>query len=180
MNINNEKYKEYLDLKANWPLDDWSINSECLDKIVEILEFGKTILELGSGSSTKILSKFYNMISVEDDSTYLNLHNSHYIHINTMEGNGYDFNSLHNSIKDMNYDLLIIDGPNNGRDNVINYIDIFKKDIPIIWDDAQVYEKYAIQMSEKLGKEYKTYQCRPQGEFWKNYSNGKRFTFIDK
>ena len=180
MNTNNEKYKDYLYLKANWPLDDWSINSECLDKIVEILEFGKTILELGSGSSTKILSKFYNMISVEDDIKYLNLHNSQYIHINTIEKNGYDFNALNNKIKDMNYDLLIIDGPNDGRENIINYIDMFKKDIPIIWDDTQVYEKYAIQMSEKIGKEYKTYQCKPQGEFWKNYSNGKRFTLINK
>ncbi len=30
MNINNEKYNDYLQLKNNWPLDDWSINCECL------------------------------------------------------------------------------------------------------------------------------------------------------
>ena len=88
-------------------------------------------------------------------------------------------NILVDNFNKADYDLLIIDGPNDGRQNVINYIDIFKKDIPIIWDDTQVYEKYAIQMSEKLGKEYKTYQCKPQGEFWRNYSNGKRFTLIN-
>ena len=50
--------------------------------------------------------------------------------------------------------------------------------MPIIWDDTQVYEKYAIQMSNILGRKYTTYQSNPQGEFWKNYSGGKRFTLI--
>ena len=72
MNKNHEKYKDFLSTKNNWPLDDWSINCECFEKIVELIEFDKTILELGSGKSTELLSRFYNIISVEDDIKYLN------------------------------------------------------------------------------------------------------------
>ena len=40
--------------------------------------------------------------------------------------------------------LSIIDGPNDGRHNIINHMNVFNMNVPIIWDDAQVYEKYAI------------------------------------
>ena len=94
MNQNHSKYNFFSYINNNWPLDDWSINRECFEKIVETLEFDKTILELGSGASTKILSEFYNMVSVEDDVKYLNIHNSNYIRINTIGKSGYDFNQL--------------------------------------------------------------------------------------
>ena len=63
MNTLEDKFNLYLSISNNWPLDDWSITKECFDKIVEILPFGSTILEIGSGNSTKILSQFYKMIS---------------------------------------------------------------------------------------------------------------------
>lgn len=62
MNTSDSKYPLYIQISSNWPLDDWSITKECFDKIVEILPFGKTILEIGSGNSTFILSHFYKMI----------------------------------------------------------------------------------------------------------------------
>ncbi len=65
MNLDNPLYNKYLEISNNWPLDDWSITKECFDNIIEILPFGKTILEIGSGNSTKLLSIFYNMISIE-------------------------------------------------------------------------------------------------------------------
>jgi hypothetical protein len=54
----------------NWSLDDWSINVEVFSKIVEILPFGSTILEFGSGASSNILKKFYKVISVEDNKNF--------------------------------------------------------------------------------------------------------------
>ena len=178
MNQNHVKYDNFLKIKNNWPLDDWSINVECFEKIVEILPFDKKILELGSGKSTDILSKFYNMTSVESDKKYLNIYNSYYIHSEITSSGSYDFNNLKNKLKDLSYDLLLIDGPNDDRENILNYIEDFKTDIPIIWDDTQVYEKFAIEMAKKLNKNYTTFQCKPQGDFWKKFSGGKRFTLL--
>ena len=67
MNKDNFLYKNYLYISNNWPLDDWSITKECFDNICSILPFGKTILEIGIGNSTKILSQFYNMVSIESN-----------------------------------------------------------------------------------------------------------------
>lgn len=177
MNIADIRYTNFLAIKNNWPLDDWSINRECFEKIVELLQFDKTILELGSGKSSELLSKFYNVISVEDDINYLNKYNTTYIQVSANK-QGYDFTQLKERLKDINYDLLIIDGPNDNREKIVDFINDFKTDIPIIWDDTQVYEPHAITMSKKLNKPYKTYQCDPQGDFWRNYSNGKRFTLL--
>jgi len=177
MNNKHSKYSSFINIKNNWPLDDWSINVECFEKIVEILEFDKTILELGSGKSTELLSMFYNVISVEDDINYLNKYNSTYIHV-PVNRDGYDFVSLKKLLTNINYDLLIIDGPNHNREKIVDYIKDFNTNIPILWDDTQVYETHAIAMSIKLNKPYKTYQCKPQGEYWRNVSNGKRFTIL--
>ena len=187
MNKDNVLYSKYLNIVNNWELDDWSINCECFEKIVEILEFGKTILEFGSGKSSELLSQFYNVISVEDDDKWLNKYKTTYIHINTIGKGEYDFKNLYNKIKDIDYDLLIVDGPNNNREEVINHTNLLKSDIPIIWDDTQVYEKHAIKMSEILNKSYKTYQCKPQAPwYWANFTmpdgtkcGGKRFTLIN-
>ena len=55
-------------------------NCECFEKIVEILEFCKTILELGSGKSSELLNKFYNVISVEDSKDWLNKYNTYILY----------------------------------------------------------------------------------------------------
>ena len=71
-------YDLAMNISNNWPLDDWSITKECFDKIIEILPFGSTILEIGSGNSTRFLSKFYNMISIESNPEWMNKFNSKY------------------------------------------------------------------------------------------------------
>lgn len=162
----------------NWPLDDWSINVEVFQKIIEILPFGSTILEFGSGKSSELLSKFYNVISIEDNKDFLDKYNTVQYIYNESTNEGYNFDLLESSIKNINYQLLIVDGPNNGRENINDYLHIFKDDCFIIWDDTQVYEKYAIEMAEKFGKKYNTYNCKPNGEFW-GPRGGKKFTLIN-
>lgn len=185
MNTNSVLYNDYLNVVNNWPLDDWSINCECFEKIVELIKFNDTILELGSGKSSELLNKFYNVISVEDNKEWMNKYNTQYIHVNTVGKGEYDFKELSKKIKDIDYKLLIIDGPNDNREEIVNHINILKNDVPVIWDDTQVYEKYAIQMSEQTNKSYTTYQCKPQAPwYWANHMingekcGGKRFTLI--
>tara|TARA_R110002167_G_scaffold61739_4_gene174429 strand:- start:120 stop:707 length:588 start_codon:yes stop_codon:yes gene_type:complete len=72
----------------------WAIQESCFNLIKEILPEGKTILEMGSGYSTKALSQYYKMISIEDQPEWVGSYNSNYIeapirnysknHINTV------------------------------------------------------------------------------------------------
>ena len=57
----------------------WAIRESCFNFIKEILPKGKTILEMGSGTGTKMLSEYYNMISIEDQHEWVGQYNSHYI-----------------------------------------------------------------------------------------------------
>jgi hypothetical protein len=161
----------------NWPLDDWSINVEVFQKIVELLPFGSTILELGSGASSNILKQFYKVISIEDNQEFLNKYDGiEYIYIES-DKQGYNFTKLKEKIMNIDYQLLIVDGPNHGRENINNYLDIINTNSLIIWDDTQVYEEYAIEMANKLNKTYTTFNCKPNGAFW-GPRGGKKFTLI--
>ena len=70
-----------------------------LKKIVELIKFNDTILELGSGKSSELLNKFYNVISVEDNKEWMNKYNTQYIHVNTVGKGEYDFKELSKKIK---------------------------------------------------------------------------------
>jgi len=185
MNTTHEKYNIYLSISNNWPLDDWSITKECFDKIVEILPFGKTILEIGSGNSTNILSNFYNIISVESNPEWLYKFNSQYIYIPEKyvaceifgETRWLDNNMLNLALKNKNYDLMIIDAGFD-RVGIYKYLDIFRN-VPIIFDDTmnENYLKCANLTANKLNKSCYTYQCKPQNPpgYW---TNGKKYSII--
>lgn len=179
MNKEHFLYKEYQNL--HWILDDWAIPKECFDKIVEILPFGSTILELGSGTGTLILSKFYNMISIETDSQWLNKYKSTYLHV-PFDNNykWYDLQILKTKLKLVdNYDLLLIDGPKGFRDKISENLVLFKQDIPWIFDDTMAEEHFNTMKicCEKMNKKYETFQCEknPKAVYWKN---GKKFTLV--
>ena len=190
MNNNNNKYNDYLNITNNWELDDWSITKECFDKIVEILPFDSTILEFGSGESTKLLSQFYKMISIETNYNWLNKYVSKYIFSPTIKNvpNKYfnnkimeslDFTYIKKELEILNYDLLILDGPNEGRESFLNNYKLFKTDIPYIVDDT-MDERY-LYMSETIAKELEkkciTYQCKPNKKAV-HWFNGKKFCLI--
>ena len=148
----------------------WAIEESCFNLIKEILPEGKTILEMGSGYGTDILSKYYNMISVENQPEWVGKYNSNYIEVpiknyekDTINTEGlfkdekeskytppdlpgehsltqigwYDYKILNEKIKDLKYDLILIDGPNGaiGRGGFLKHIDIFNTKVPIIFDD---------------------------------------------
>ena len=59
---------------------NYAISKECHDFILSVLENGKTILELGSGIGTEILSQTYNVISIEENINFVGRHPSTYIY----------------------------------------------------------------------------------------------------
>jgi hypothetical protein len=186
MNSLDNRYNLYLSISNNWPLDDWSITKECFDKIVEILPFGSTILEIGSGNSTKILSNFYKMISIETSIEWMNKFNSEYIYATPNkfyseifgETTWLDVDSLKSSLEGKKYDLLIVDA---GFDRVGIYdnLHLFNTNIPIIFDDTmdKNYLKCANLTANKLNKQCTTYNCAIN-KYVITWFKGKMFSLI--
>jgi len=127
----------------------WIISNTLFEKLREILPEGKTILELGSGDGTSLLAKHYNMISIEHDEKYLNLHPSKYIYAPLVEiekqfkhfdedTHWYSREVLRAELPKIDYDCILVDGPQNqyGRGGFYKWFDLFKHDIPIFIDDA--------------------------------------------
>lgn len=144
-------------------LDGWAIPREAFEWIYENLPHGSTILELGSGHGTKELVKYYNVISVEQNTEWVGMvKESKYIYAPLKE---YDFSNLNSccwydeeKLKDLpdDYDLLIIDGPIGiNRTNFIHFMNHFKHDVPYVIDDTnrEPDKKMALQVSKFLNKE---------------------------
>lgn len=196
MNINHSYYEKALNIYNNWELDDWSITREMYKHIIDILPFGKTILELGSGKSTELLSMFYNLISIEENIEYL----KNYFNVNMLyvplknyesfslfqsEKNWYDINILKQyDLKNQKYDLIIVDGPCANRGGFFEFLELFNLDNNnckyIFFDDTmtQQHLNVAEKVAEKLKKKINTIQCKvnPKVVYW---FQGKKYSYIE-
>ena len=108
------------------------------DKILELIPKGSNILELGSGAvSTRLLSRHYNMFSIEDNIDFIGKYQSKYIHTPLVSG-WYDINTIKDKLP-KHYKLLLIDGPRGSRKVTVEDIQInFDIDkCVIIVDDTQ-------------------------------------------
>lgn len=173
-------------ISNNWALDDWSITKECFDKIIEILPFGSTILEIGSGNSTRILSNFYNMISIESNPEWMNKFNSKYHLVPLKKYNSetfgetswLDIDMLKPIIEKIKYDMIIVDAGGD-RVCIYDYIDLFNTNVPIIFDDTMDagYLKCANMVANKLDKKCTTYNCK-RNKYAVVWFEGKKFSLI--
>jgi hypothetical protein len=132
------------------------IVEECFDWIRGHLPEGKTIFELGSGPvSTQYLSKFYEMISVEDKDKYLNVFKSTYVHAPLVDG-WYDLDVVKVALKQHRYDLLLIDGPvsTEGRGGFLRHVSLFNLSVPVIVDDIErPFEKRIVaEIADRTGR----------------------------
>lgn len=151
--------------------ENWAISRECHNFIKEILESGKTILELGSGMGTEILSDRYNMISIEENSAFIGRHPSLYIHAPLKKlddhllekynpsTSWYDPEIIDkelNGVEPKKYDLILVDGPayGGGRGGFYEYLHLFDTSIPIVFDDIEREDDKRIfdMVVEKLGR----------------------------
>jgi hypothetical protein len=137
-------------------IENWMLPKEAIEWIFENVTEGSTILELGSGYGTEILSKSYKMYSIEQNEDWLNKFDSNYIYAPIVDG-FYSRECLKNITKE--YDLLIIDGPtklSGGRLGLIENIDLFNLDCDILIDDVHREDelKLLIEISKILKKDY--------------------------
>lgn len=154
--------------------NDWAISLECYKFINQILESGKTILELGSGMGTELLSENYNMISIEENSNFIDRHPSTYIHA-PLKKLGHKLLEKYNPAtswydpeiidKELNgkqpkkYHLILVDGPaeGGGRGGFYEYLHLFDTSLPIVFDDIEREDDKRIfdMVVEKLGRPIK-------------------------
>jgi len=140
----------------------WMLSDDAIKWITDNIPHNSTILELGSGFGTKILSANYKIFSIEEDLNWVGFEpTSTYIHsplkkypndIPTSTG-WYD-----DSIFDFlpkKYDLLIVDGPRKqNRGNFLNFCEFFDKTVPFLIDDTNriIDREMALGVSKKLNK----------------------------
>jgi hypothetical protein len=121
--------------------NDWggnSISRALFDYLKDNLLEGKTILELGSGWGTGQLMKHWNVWSVESKPEWFAKYNkvqSLYVPIKE-KGGWYDVQTLKSVLEGKDYDLLLVDGPYNNREGLINNFHLFNQNVPVVFDDV--------------------------------------------
>ena len=137
-------------------LGGFAIGVNLFNWIAKNIPQGSTILELGSGTGTHELGKIYNVHCIEDNSEWVNKFDNLTYHYTPIKNGWYDRTSLNNLPKE--YSLLIFDGPRGiiGRTKVLENLDLFNLEVPIIIDDThrEVEKNIAEQLITKLGRSF--------------------------
>jgi len=128
----------------------WMLPQQVFEWIEENIPFGSTILEFGSGEGTKRLSVNYDLYSVEHNPEWIGFAKSTYIYApirlsdkHPGEIGWYDIDRIKEKLPSK-IDLMIIDGPNGsiGRSGLLDHIEYFSWDFPIIIDDLHREKEY--------------------------------------
>ena len=115
-------------------ISSFSIGFNLYNYIRHHLDKDKTILELGSGEVSGLLSLDYKVYSVEHDPKYIDKYQTNYIPTPIING-WYD---LDPGDLPVFYDLLLIDGPPEriGRCGILDSLGLFDLSKPVIVDDT--------------------------------------------
>ena len=137
------------------------ISKELFEAILKTVPKGGTILELGSGTTTKLFSEQRNIVSIEHKKDFIGYHNKpeNYIYAPILSNDGwYTFDVKKLPKK---YDCLLVDGPDldNRMNGFLKNRNIFSKNVPWFIDDID-YEPFAkdiklLVLAEKFsGRKY--------------------------
>lgn len=155
-------------------LGGWSIQPEAYSFIIKNLPYNSTILELGSGFGTQILSKHYKMVSIEHNQRFIGKYNSTYIHA-PMKGHWYDVSVVEKNLPE-HYDMILVDGPvgseSRHRIGFWENITLFNTNVLLLIDDTNrdgeriLFEKcldyvnfdFATEAPSKTPRKYETFK----------------------
>ena len=136
-----------------------AISNFMLQFMIQNIQKGSTILEFGSGRGTQKLSETFNMLSIEENSDWVDRYDSEYAHVE-IENDWYNIDKVNDFIKNKTYDAILIDGPGAGvRNKIVDLISAGKlklnTDVHIIIDDAEREDgcELSINMSKLLKRE---------------------------
>ncbi len=162
--------------------DGWMLPSEVFQWIEENVPHGSQILEFGSGAGSVLLSKNYQLTSVEHDEQWLGLSSGDYIHAQIVqnqisnkysEAGWYDFEMLQNLPSPV--DVILIDGPPGdiGRSGILHLLRDLSTSKWIIIDDTDrlpentLAKKIIERLSPKEIHEISSREPRHSGDFRK-------------
>lgn len=134
-------------------LGGFAIDIFIFNFIREHIPEGSTIFELGSGTGTIELCKFYTVYSVEHNPKWMNKSKSNYIYAPIVR-NWYAPEKV-KAGRPEKYDLLLIDGPPGGlRTGFQQHLDLFDLSVKMIFDDLHREPDLAQYMNvcKKLGQ----------------------------
>jgi hypothetical protein len=137
----NDQYLKILTMDST-KLGDWSISIELIDKIEELLPIGSTILMLGDGDGSLVLkARGFKVIAVEHNPDYARADQCNII---PLRHGWYATGPLGAVLRDMNYDMLIIDGPPGSemRVNFMKHYHMFNPKVPWVIDDTHRDPEY--------------------------------------
>lgn len=155
----------FLEAYNSSQLGGWAISAEVLEYILETFPAGSTILELGSGSGTGELAKYYKMYSIEHNPKWLHKYNSTYIYAPIKDYGTYKWYDVAYLKKALpkHYDLILIDGPlgSIGRYGFFHHMGLFDTDVTILFDDTNraAERKLFNDVAAKLKRETVELDC---------------------
>lgn len=161
-------------------MSDWVASDELIDYILSCTKPGQTVLEFGSGESTRrFIDAGRKVVTVEQDPAWLHaVRGATYLYapvklydatyqplpsirkkINTHTG-WYDHLVLREALQHQHWDIILVDGPtrNVGRSGFLQHLDIFPSnslDVPIVFDDLYRLDDLwvAERVAAKLGRD---------------------------
>ncbi len=152
---------EFNDFK-NTTLGSWAIEENLFQWLIDNVESGSSILELGSGAGTIHMAERWRVTSIEHNEAFINLSKkSEYIHAPIVDG-WYDTSKLQNLPF---FNVLLIDGPasmDGERIGFMEFSHLFKgiENAAILIDDVNRNSELMLlnNLSVLLNKTYKIYE----------------------
>jgi hypothetical protein len=143
------------------------IERSLFEFILDNFDVGCNVIEFGSGyCSTKALSNFYNLYSIDENKSYVNIYeNVNYLHADVIDG-WYDKNKVIDFLP-KKYDLVFVDGPlgEGNRSGILGNLEIFNHETIFIFHDTyrDSEKNLAIDVAKKLNKNIEFYT---DGDYW--------------
>ncbi len=142
----------------------WSIEKKLFDWMCENLDYGKRMLEFGSGWASEELNQFWELYSIEHDPAWLFQTSSRYFYVplNGKNKNS-DYDWYDAKVLDAvlnrgvpNYSYVLVDAPKGeARPQIINYTKWLNRKATFILDDvdSKHLKNFPYQLGEVLGRE---------------------------
>lgn len=149
----------------------WSVSQTLIEVIRDLVPDKGIILELGSGEGTEELAKYFTVFSIEHDPEWIGRYKSNYIYAPLVphkpvagfgdeEAMWYDPEAIRGKLPH-SYDLILVDGPPKTRSGFIKYFELFKSNVPIIFDDVNRKSEMALitKVAARLSKPFTVYDA---------------------
>ena len=148
----------------------WAIEKACFDFIRSFASEGSSVIELGSGYSTKALSQYYRVTSIEHDSDFLHKHQNEFSQgkfsvelilapLVKIPSGGVWYDPTKVAAKLPHFSrLVLVDGPPAifGREGLLEHLPLFQNTDAFIFDDVNRPSEFLLlsQVASALNKKF--------------------------